>query len=304
MQRLFAPSPLIAARRLAKSFDTINSNHTFDLTTSVEQEVKGAVSSYFKGNVTDKFSIGDAPNGGYLMAMAVSAARHCIDFRDPLSITGHYTNKSIENAPCDIEVRVLNVAKTTATVEISLSQQDRLTCKFLGTFGSLDKFKGMTKIDDQCPALPPVEECLNASKMMKRLGTLKIANEFDMLVSKDSAFANSTLLGKVGDQAELIAWIRFTGGREPCLRSLTFFCDALPPPVLNIAGPSEWVPTIEYTAHLWNRPDPKDKWLRARFVTNHVENGKLYTDGEIWSEDGHQLYAKSRQLARLLSRKN
>jgi acyl-CoA thioesterase len=186
---------------------------------------------------------------------------------------------------------------------MSISQQDRLACKFMGTFGTLDKFKGMTKIIEECPKLPPVEECLNASEIMKKLGTLNIAHEFDMLVEKDGAFATTTLRGKAGDKAELTAWIRFTGGREPCLRSLTFFGDALPPPVLNVSGPSDWVPTIEYTTHLWNRPNPKDKWLRARFVSNYIENGKLYTDGEIWSEDGRQLYAKSRQLARLLSRK-
>ena len=228
-------------------FATTTSHHAFDTTTNVQLTSKGTVSSYFAGLVTDKFSVGDAPNGGYLCSMAVAAARECIPFRDPLSMTGHYMNKALEHVPCELEVRVLNQAKTSATVEIGISQQNKLMCKFLATFGTLAKFRGLTKVDDCCPDLPPVDKCMDASDIMrKNMGKLlKIADMIDLRIPKDGAFAQSTLQGKTCDKAELIGWIRFTNGeRPPCLRSLTFFCDAFPPPVLNVSGPSDWVPTV------------------------------------------------------------
>ena len=240
---------LLLLRRYGSSrrtFTTATSSHAFDTTTNIQLTSKGTISSYFAGHITDKFSIGDAPNGGYLCAMAVSAARECIPFRDPLSVSGHYMNKALEQQPCELEVRVLNLAKTSATVEIGISQQNKLMCKFLATFGTLSKFRGLTKIDDMPPDLPPVEMCMDASDVMRKsLGNLlKIADMIDVRIPKDGAFAKSTLRGKTCDQAELIAWIRFSNNRSPCLRSLTFFCDALPPPVLNVSGPSDWVPTV------------------------------------------------------------
>jgi acyl-CoA thioesterase len=43
------------------------------------------------------------------------------------------------------------------------------------------------------------------------------------------------------------------------------------------------------------------KWMRARFISEHVENGLLHTDGDIWNEEGTKLLAKSRQMARIIS---
>ena len=282
-----------------------HNNHFFDRFSATNLVHRGAVSSYYKAHIHDNFNIGDAPNGGYCMALAVNAAQHCLDHKDPLSVSCHYMNKTLEKCDADLEVRVLNEGRSSSTVEVTISQQDKIASKFLATFGTLDRFSGFTAINDTAPSLPPVDDCINASILMRKVngGHLKIANTFDMCVAKDSEFAKTVLAGKQnGPKAELIAWIRFTEERTFCLRSLTFFLDALPPPVLNMV-PSDWVPTLEYTAHCWATPNPNDKWLRARFVSMHVENGLLHTDGDIWSEDGMRLYAKSRQLARVLTKK-
>jgi hypothetical protein len=109
-------------------------------------------------------------------------------------------------------------------------------------------------------------------------------------------------------------------------RSHSFFCDALPPPVLIIT-PSNWVPTLEYTVHFWGHPAAApagadsasqggdcpaappgavhafdDKlWLRCRMTTKHVRNSVLFTDAEVWGAEGGGLLASSRQLARVLT---
>ena len=251
------------------------------------------------------YSLPSTRTGGYLMAMAVQAAQQCVEHQDPLSVSCHYMNKTLEKHDADVEVRVLSAGRSSSTVEMTISQEDKVMSKFLATFGTLDRFKGFTAINDSAPALPPVGDCLNASVILRKAngGHLKIAQQIEVLVAKDGEFAKTVLSGKqTGPKAELIAWIKFAQERPFCLRSLTFFLDALPPPVLNMVA-SDWVPTLEYTAHCWATPNPGEKWMRARFVSDHVENGVLYTDGDIWSEDGTKLYAKSRQLARVLTKK-
>lgn len=120
--------------------------------------------------------------------------------------------------------------------------------------------------------------------------------------------------------ASLSCWVRFDGGEKlPCLRSMALFLDVLPPPILAVQH-SHWVPTLEYTVHFWQRADFTKRgvplgdqatatgrgeghsyWLRCRYNTPIAINGMLYTDGELWSEDGTALLATSRQLAKVLT---
>ena len=318
------PSSSLHGQRSESSFDldtAITPTHTHTHTHTPSGGGGGA----FAGFVSDSWSIGDAPNGGYLMASAISAARECVPFRDPLSITAYYLSKAEEREAMDITVEVLGVAKSSATVQVSLSQRGSLRSRYLGTFGSLKSFRGLTHQAMQAPELPPPRKCIDANAVLRGVmgDKLKIAQQVDFLVAKNSPFAQSVLQGHQGDTAVLECWVAFRDGRAPCLRSLAFFCDALPPPVL-IVTPSNWVPTLEYTVHFWDRPVastaaadqeyPPDAasstsvqafdnklWLRCRMVTRHVHNSLLFTDAEIWGATGDNLLATSRQLARVLA---
>lgn len=278
----------------------------------------------FRAKISDNFSIGDAPNGGYLMCIAINAARECIPFRDPFSITGHYVNKSIEFIDADVIVQVLNQAKSSATVEISLIQQDKLRAKYIATFGDFKRMRGLTNdsLNGLSPSLPPLhsENIVNGNKFIRKTtgDKLKISSTFDMFIDKNDPFARSVLQGKTLDnEASIAAWVRFSDGRKPCLRSLAFFSDALPPPVLCLTS-SSWVPTVELTVQFYNRPviDNNETnhisdeiyekariegFIRAAFKTTLLKNGLVSEDGELWDAAGKVLLAKSRQYARLLS---
>ena len=93
-------------------------------------------------------------------------------------------------------------------------------------------------------------------------------------------------------KAEIRAWLRFDDGREPDVWSLPLLCDALPPPLLNVAF-FKWIPTLELTVHVRARPAPG--WLRTRFVSRFIFDGLLEADGEVWDSEG-KLVAQSRQL--------
>lgn len=245
------------------------------------------------------------------MAIAISAARNCISFKDPLSVTAYYLAKTLENKEMDIDVKVLSSSNSTTTVQVTCSQEGIMRSRYLGSFGDLKKMKGLTHSKMTAPKLPPIKECVDANEMLRKVmgDKLRISNEVEFRVPKESPFVHTVMKGKQGSEAEYDCWVTFGDAKTPCLRSLAFFCDALPPPVINIT-PSNWVPTLEYTVHFWAQPEHTEEcaykyegkhWLRGRFYTHHVVNSMLYTDGELWSADGETLLATSRQFARVLT---
>lgn len=254
------------------------------------------------------------------MGMAISAARKVIPFRDPLSMTAYYTNKAVSNEQVDIVVETLNTTKGTATVSVSLTQGGLLRSHYIGTFGNLGNMKGINFSNTgPAPQMPDPDACYDCSQTQRSMfgDLLPLGQRMQFCAAHDDPFVQTALAGRHGARAEasLTCWVRFEDGRLPCLRSLAFFCDALPPPIVGVT-PSHWVPTLEYTVHFWQRADlsrrgpwvPKGAstqshpyWLRCRYNTPIVVNGMLYTDAELWSEDGSQLLATARQLARVLT---
>ena len=118
-------------RRFTNSCYTTNSSapsgviHTFDLTTSVSSYDSSSSNSNgpaapracYQGLVTDKFSVGDAPNGGYLSCMAIAASKKFaseVSKQRPsqpfqaqphvLSLTCYFNSKTSENAPAELTV--------------------------------------------------------------------------------------------------------------------------------------------------------------------------------------------------------
>lgn len=282
--------------------------YNFDSETQIQRVVDSA--STFTAQVSKKWSIGDAPNGGFLMYLAIKAAAECTGSHvDPLSFTAYYVTKALEDIPAQLNVRIIGKTKSATTVHVTMTQDGAVRSEYMGTMGQLDNMQGPSMSSRQAPPLAPLPDCLNASTILrKNFGeNLRIANETELRVPKDDPSALGLFRGKKGKEAALSAWASLTDKRPPCLASMAFFLDALPPPVLNVS-PTNWVPTLEYTVHFWAKPtlassqEDQDMhhWLRTTFSTTHVNNGLLYTDGEIWSYDGKTLLGTSRQLARVL----
>ena len=330
----------LCTRSLCRNlFSSISSpQYLFDIHTTIKAEHDDSFYcsqgfGNFSGMITNHYSISNAPNGGYLTFMAISAARKCIPFHDPFAVTVYFVNKAVENCEATFHTVVLNVSKSTATVEVSLTQQGKLRLKMIGTFGKLSNMRGVTKFYDPCPPLAPIEECIDATKLIRQYAgdSLSISKTYDLLVPKNDPFATSILSQNISldNMASTSGYVRFSDGRPLCLHSLAFFGDALLPPVCNIVA-TTWVPTLEYTIHFWGSPNetapPKDtvhdshhnkslvhdkqlitnsseisSWLRVYFKTPQVKNGIVSEDGELWSYDGLTLYAKIRQMARVLT---
>jgi acyl-CoA thioesterase len=256
--------------------------YEFDEDTRVERVGSGS----YRGTVTDRWSIGPVPNGGYVLSVGLGALGDVLGRPDPLTVTAHYL-KPAAVGPVAIEVEVVKSGRHYATGVARLLQQEREILRVLATYTDLGDASGPTWIDGGPPPLPPLDAPF-AARPFERLPT--IARRFEIRAAPETM---GWLEGRRADRAEIRAWIRFADDRPPDTRSLALFSDAMAPPVFNVIDPG-WVPTVELTVHV--RARPSSSWLRAIFRTRFVVGGHLEEDGELWDESG-QLVAMSRQIA-------
>lgn len=237
-----------------------------------------------RANVTDRWSVNGIPNGGYLMSIAARALREVLSHEDPLTITGHYVEKSMVG-PAYLFVEVIREGNTVSTAALRLVQEGRERARFTASYGNLAETSGESWVGDTPPVIQS-EKCLTSPRF------LAIHERVELLFSPTTA---DWLRGKSIDRMahELIAFFR--DGTEPDVMSLPFFADCVPPTTFTKFGAVGWVPTLELTVHMRAKPAPGR--LTARFQTRYLINGLMEEDGEIWDSSG-QLVALSRQLAK------
>jgi acyl-CoA thioesterase len=257
---------------------------SFEFDTAVR--VEGAGPGRFVANITDRWNIGIAPNGGYLVSVVLSAVRSSVERPDPVAVSAHFPTRT-EPGPAEIEVEVLREGgHSTAAARMV---QDGMTRVFVAaTYGDLGSASGPTTVLEPTPAFPPPEDCVPASGPVAP----EFTRRFDLRLTPDTAVWATT---KPSGKPEMSGWIRFADGREPDTAMLPLVADAFPPTLFNLM-PTGWVPTIEFTVHVRGRPAPG--WLQCRFRTRYLINGYLEEDGEVWDSTG-SLVALSRQLARV-----
>ncbi|MBE7483154.1 MAG: thioesterase family protein [Polyangiaceae bacterium] len=238
----------------------------------------------FRARVSDRWSIGAVPNGGYVMALGVTALERALPHPDPVTVTAHFLRPA-EPGDLDVLVEVAKVGKSYSTASARLVQGGSERVRMLATFADLSRAEGPTHIRAQPPVVPPRD----APRPPRPAGPA-ITERFEMSLAEETM---RWVNGEKSGDAEIRGWIRFADGRMPDCRSLPLFADAFPPPVFNVIDVG-WVPTLELTVHV--RARPASEWLRAVFRTRFLFGGHLEEDGELWDEHG-TLVALSRQIA-------
>lgn len=239
------------------------------------------------GHVHPAWNIGDNPNGGYLLSLAVAALQlKAPAHPDPLSVTVHYLRPGLADRPCELDARVLRTGRTMSTGRVTLLQDGEPRLEVLAAMGDLSAPAEPT-LSLPRPAMPPPQACVSRSGASQGLA-LPILDRLDIRLHPDEARA-----GAAG-RAQVSGWIRFHDGREPDALASLLFADAFPPSVFGLLGMVGWVPTIELTVHVRRRPAPG--WMLGRFQTHDLSGGRLVEDGALWDSAGH-LVAQCRQLA-------
>jgi acyl-coenzyme A thioesterase PaaI-like protein len=259
----------------------------FDDDTTVRPLGAGA----YAADISPRWNVGDKPNGGYLLALALRAMTAELPHPHPFTATAHYL-RTAEPGGVNVDVEVVRTGRSLATGEARLYQGDAEVLRVLSTFGDLNALDGPTHIIGAPPDLPDVDECLRGRARMPSGAEVPIAERFD--VAADPATLGWAR-GRPTGNATLGAWVRFADGRDPDPLALTLIVDALPPPVFDL-GAIGWVPTIELTVHV--RAVPAPGWLKMWATTRFLQGGYLEEDVEVWDTED-RLVAHSRQLARL-----
>jgi len=90
----------------------------------------------FRSAVTDRFSIGSAPNGGYLAFIALRAALATTPHPDPFSVTTHYL-ATARPGEVTLNVESVRTGRGHSTREVRMHQGGKEILRQLAVLGDL-----------------------------------------------------------------------------------------------------------------------------------------------------------------------
>ncbi len=245
----------------------------------------------YAGAVTNRWTVGGGPNGGYLASLVLRGVLEESPLPDPLTMTVHYPARP-EIGPAEVVVEALRVGRGHAFFRAGLVQAGETRCSALVTTGRL-RASGPDDFEPAPPAVPPPESCLAVPRvgerpvLWERLET-RIASAEDLFFLREEA-----------GEATTGGWTRFADGRPIDALSVPLLLDCWPPAVFSRTMQADplGAPTFELTVHWRQAVDPM--WCYGRFETRKLSGGYVDEDGELWDRSG-ALVAESRQLARYL----
>jgi hypothetical protein len=263
----------------------------------------GATAVHARDNATydvtvdPEWSVGDKPNGGYLLAMLGRAAIDSVvhtgsDHPHPLAASATYL-RAPGFGPAEIVVELLRAGRSASHVRACLRQDGRAQVESTFTLGRLQtgtepRWSGVPPVE-----VPPEEDC-------DQLAPVSEGGNFPSgVLSHTIERVDPAVLGfgggTPGGTAEMRGWLRFTDGRQPDPLSLLYLSDAFPPATLDL-GSTGWVPTLQLTAYVRALPEPGP--LRARQRARLVEGGMVDQVCDLWDSSG-RFVAQSVQLAQV-----
>ena len=240
----------------------------------------------YKAAVAGNWSINGTPDGGYLMALLARAAMQHSEKKGLSLLTANFIGRS-EPGPAE-----LIVAKRGATLnfdrwQVSLIQAQAEKLRSMVTLTSLAPGQAGKRYEKTAPVLVPPETCI-------KFGDMPGYTLFDNMDVRLDPACSGWITGDLAARSELKGWIKFKDDRPFDQAALMLIADAFPPPIFVSQGMVAWVPTLEMSVNVRNRPE--SRWLKCVFRSRFLNGGMVEEDGEIWDEAG-ELAAISRQVA-------
>jgi hypothetical protein len=279
----------------------------FDDATTVRPTGSGT----YEVSVDRGWTIGDKPNGGYLLALLCRAAVDGLAtapdtvgpgravppggappvHSDPLSASAVYL-RTPESGPALVQVEILRAGRSASQVRSVLLQSGQPCVDAVYTLGYLDPDTAA-----RWSAEPPVELAPEAACILlppTTPGGIFVSTLERTEVRLDPAVLGFST-GRPGGRGELRGWLRFTDGRAPDPISLLYVVDAFPPATFEL-GSIGWVPTMQMTAYVRAAPAPGP--LRVRQQVRLVDGALVDETCDVW-DSRDRLVAQGVQLARV-----
>jgi hypothetical protein len=265
----------------------------FDAVTAVRPTSDPSV---FEVEIHPLWSVGDKPNGGYLLALLGRAARSAGqgDTGEQWDVASSAVTYVLppQPGPATVRTTVLRRGRSASQVRAVMTQDGRDTVDAVFVISDIPAatrvhYDGIEPLEvagpDECVQLPPLTPTGLVVGMLEAIDL--------RMDPRTLPWAPAT----EGARAELRGWTRFVDGRVPDPLALLFLADAVPPATLMI-GSTGWVPTLQMSVYVRARPEPG--WLGIRFTANLVADGLVDETCVLWDE-GRRVVAQATQLARL-----
>jgi hypothetical protein len=247
-------------------------------------------------DVDPGWTIGDKPNGGYLLAtiaraaVATTAAVEGPDHPHPLSAVASYVGPP-SLGPAQVHSEVLRRGRGMSQVRARLVQDGATRVEATFTVGRLRPEAEPWWGGEAAPALPEVTADRRTPTDGPGGMRLPIMDRVDIRLDPTTAgFAS----GQPAGVGELRARLAFADGRAADPLALLYVVDALPPATFDLAGTTGWVPTLSLSAYVRALPAPGPLVVRQR--AGLVEARTVDEVCEVWDSRG-RLVAQATQLA-------
>ncbi|MFF0224706.1 thioesterase family protein [Streptomyces sp. NPDC004629] len=282
------PEQATAADRRAVPGDS-----EFDRDTAVTRRAPGV----YDIDLHAGWTIANAVNGGYLLAVLGRALADTLPHPDPFTVSAHYLTVS-RPGPAVVRTETVRTGRTLSTGQASLYQRDEHgdeveRIRVLASYGDLDALPDDVRTTATPPALPPMDRCFGPQDGPNPVDVGSALA--DRLTLKLDPATLGWALGTPSGKGEMRSWFGLADGRDADPLALLLAVDSLPPTAFEL-GLSGWVPTVELTVHVRHRPAPGP--LRVSITTRNLAGGFLEEDAEVW-DGADRLVAQSRQLARV-----
>lgn len=264
----------------------------FDRDTALTARAPGV----YDAELSAGWTIIQAVNGGYLLALLGRALGDTLPHPDPFTVSAHYLTPSVPGKAV-VRTQTVRAGRTLSTGQASLFQYaedgtevERI--RVLASYGDLDALPDDVRTTAKPPAMPPYEHCLGTDAGPAVIpGSSAITERLDIRLDPATV---GWAVGAPSGKGEMRGWFGLADGRDADPLSLLLTVDALPPTSFEL-GLRGWTPTVELTTHIRCRPAPGP--LRVSITTRNLAGGFLEEDAEVW-DSADRLVAQSRQLAR------
>jgi len=236
---------------------------------------------------TDWNTANQTPNGGYVLALLLSATLQESAHPDPLVASITYFRPATAG---DAEVRVREVRKgrRVSTYDALLVQDGKEVAHAVLSTHDWDRAGSVEHVPHTMPAVPAPEECQDVSALVPA-GMVPILDRYAYRAPQVPGW----LTGEPSGTTESLCWIRTADERPVDSLLAGAMTDAFPPVTAEIGHLAS--ATIQLTVHFRRRPEAAT-WVLGHVVTRHVIGGYHDEDVELWDEQG-RLVAQGRQLA-------
>src|SRR5210317_782289 len=245
-----------------------------------------------------KYSVGNTPHGGYLLALMNKALTSVMPHQSVINSNIYYLDRT-EPEQAELHVEVMRTSRGTSMGQVKLMQNDKLTCLCSALCSDFEHMKGYSGLSTP---LPKIMHSVSKEdfKVMNyenfKIGsTPTFIQQLDMSVHPDHAWWDRDISNNVAE-ARCSAYLELQGGSADTF-VLSYLADILPPVVQNKYGSLGWVPTLALTCNIRQLPHTTSLFIDG--LAKDISNGYFEQDCNIWDMDGN-LVATSRQLAKIL----